>query len=132
MDALAALLRKPVGAMRALLRWIRQSTRLQRLLVAEVLLMALAGISLFGAQGGWVQGLFVTSALLKGDYVDPTNVILGPAGGPHGGDGLLVSTTLLYSLVGTLLSSALVALILLEMLHDLEHRLQKLKTSRPN
>jgi Trk K+ transport system NAD-binding subunit len=115
---LAAVLRKPVGAAQAMLRWARQSSLLQRRLVAVVLLMALAGIRLFGAQGadGWVQGLFVTSALLKGDYVDPTNVVLGPTGGPHAGDGVLVTTTLLYSLVGTLLSSALVALILDQLL----------------
>ena len=115
-STLVAVLRKPVGPAQALLRWVRQSTLLQRLLVAVVLLMALAGIRLFGSQGGWVQGLFVTSALLKGDYVDPTNVLLGPQGGPHGSDGVLVTTTLLYSLVGTLLSSALVALILDQLL----------------
>lgn len=114
--ALRAILRRPLTALRRGLRWIRQSTLAQRSLLAVVLLMALAGIPLFAARGGWVQGLFVTSALLKGDYVDPTNVVLGQGGGPHQSDAVLVVTTLLYSLVGTLLSSALVALILDQLL----------------
>lgn len=113
---LSALWRRPRDLLQRLLLWCRTLSRLQLVLAAAVLTMALAGIPFFAARGGWVQGFFVTAALLKGDYVDPTNVVLGAAGGPHQGDAALVMVTLLYSLVGTLLSSALVALILDQLL----------------
>lgn len=99
-------------AMRTVASWCRRRSRVQRALLIAVLLMALAGMPLFGGGDGWVRGLFVTTALLKGEYVDPTNVMLGESGGPHPADGGLVVMTLAYSLVGTVLTSLLVALIL--------------------
>ncbi len=113
---LSALWRRPWDWLQRLVLWCRTHSRLQLGLVAAVLTLALAGVPFFAARGGWVQGLFVTAALLKGEYVDPTNVVLGAAGGPHQGDAPLVMVTLLYSLVGTLLSAVLVALILDQLL----------------
>jgi Trk K+ transport system NAD-binding subunit len=101
---------------RRLLVWLRTRSRLQQCLAAGVLLMALSGVRLFASRGGWVEGVFVTAALLKGEYVDPTNVVLGNGGGPYANDAVLVGLTLGYSLVGTLLSSALVAVILDQLL----------------
>jgi len=112
----SSLARRPSELLQRLILWCRTHSRLQLLILVAVLTMALAGIPLFAARGGWVQGFFVTAALLKGDYVDPTNVVLGAAGGPHPADAALVMVTLVYSLVGTLLSSALVALILDQLL----------------
>ncbi|MEB3167350.1 MAG: NAD-binding protein [Synechococcaceae cyanobacterium] len=99
-------------ALRHLTGWVRRRDKDQQTLLIGVLLMVLAGIPLFGAQGGWVRGLFVTAALLKGEYVDPTNVVLAESGGPDHQHGPLVGLTLAYSLVGTLLTSLLVAMIL--------------------
>jgi len=108
--------RLPFSGLQQLVQWGRLRSRAQLALALVVLLLTLAGIRQFAGDGGWVRGLFVTSALLKGDYVDPTNVVLGPAGGPDQADAGLIGMTLLYSLVGTLLSSALVALILDQLL----------------
>lgn len=101
---------------RALLERTRKLQRLPLLLLVLVLLMAAVGVVHFAGEGGLARGVFVTAALLKGDYVDPTTVVLAERGGPFRGDGRLVMLTLLYSLVGTLLSSALVALILDQLL----------------
>lgn len=114
--AVRSLWRRPLGLSRRALAWLRSCNRIQLAVMLLVITMAGLGIHLFASSGGWVQGLFVTSALLKGDYVDPTNVVLGQGGGPHERDAALISVTLLYSLVGTLLSSALVALILDQLL----------------
>jgi Trk K+ transport system NAD-binding subunit len=116
LSALISLLRRQRGQLRRLSLWCRTRSRLQVVLLMTVLAMAIVGIPLFASRGGWVQGLFVMAALLKGDYVDPTNVVLGGGGGPHDRDAALVLGTLLYSLVGTLLSSALVAVILDQLL----------------
>lgn len=97
---------------RILLGWCRSRGLGQLLLVGIVLGMALIGLPLFGKRAGWVQGLFVTSALLKGEYVDPTNVLLADGGSGQPPDAGLVTITLAYSLVGTVLSSLLVAWIL--------------------
>lgn len=103
---------QPRRALRHLSGWVRRRDKGQQTLLIGVLLMVLAGIPLFGAQGGWVRGVFVTAALLKGEYVDPTNVVLAETGGPDHHHGPLVGLTLAYSLVGTLLTSLLVAVIL--------------------
>jgi Trk K+ transport system NAD-binding subunit len=113
---LSALWRRPRDGLQRLVLWCRTHSRLQLGLVAAVLTLALIGVPLFAGRGGWVQGLFVTAALLKGDYVDPTNVVLGAGGGPHQNDAVLVMVTLLYALVGTLLSAVLVALVLDQLL----------------
>lgn len=93
-------------------RWFAQRTTLQWSVLTAVAGMLMIGIQLFSKPGGWVQGAFVTMALLKGDYIDPTNVVIRHQPGTESGDGWLISATLMYSLVGTLLTSALVALIL--------------------
>ena len=94
--------------------WWRQRSRLQVALLLGVLAMLLLGMAGFSRQVGWWQGAFVTLALLKGEYVDPVNVVLsaGPASSQAGGQGWLIAGSLLYSLVGTLLTSAVVAVIL--------------------
>lgn len=92
----------------------------RRVLGALALLFALAmvGVRLFAAASGWQQGVFVTLALLKGEYVDPVNLLLLQGAGLASASGWLIGGTLLYSLVGTLLTSALVAVILERLLRD--------------
>ena len=98
--------------------WLGRHSRPQQLAVAIVVSLAALGIQLFSSIGGWKQGVFVTLALLKGEYVDPVNLLLAGGGGVEGASGWLISGTLLYSLVGTLLTSALVAVILERLLRD--------------
>ena len=62
--------------------------------------------------------MFVTLALLKGEYVDPVNLLLSDSTGMEEVSGWLIGGTLLYSLVGTLLTSALVAVILERLLRE--------------
>ncbi len=108
-------LRRGLGAP---LRLWRHCSRLQQGgLLALVVLMAL-GLALFSAGGGWRQGMFVTLSLLKGEYVDPVNVMLHPDDGIAAAAPWLIGVTLLYSLVGTLLTSALVAVILERLLRE--------------
>jgi Trk K+ transport system NAD-binding subunit len=108
-------LRRGLGAP---LRLWRHCSRLQQGgLLAFVVLMAL-GLALFSTGGGWRQGMFVTLSLLKGEYVDPVNVMLHPDDGIAAAAPWLIGVTLLYSLVGTLLTSALVAVILERLLRD--------------
>lgn len=95
----------------------RLNRRRQVMLIGLVALTVL-GIRLFSELGGWRQGLFVTLALLKGEYVDPVNVLLAGDAGLAGASGWLIGGTLFYSLVGTLLTSALVAVILERLLRD--------------
>ncbi len=100
------------------LRLWRHCSRLQQgVLVGLVVLMAL-GLALFSSGGGWRQGVFVTLALLLGEYVDPVNVMLPPHDGIATAAPWLIGVTLLYSLVGTLLTSALVAVILERLLRE--------------
>lgn len=98
--------------------WLGRESRPQQLAVATVVVLAALGIQLFSSLGGWKQGVFVTLALLKGEYVDPVNLLLAGGRGVQGASGWLISGTLLYSLVGTLLTSALVAVILERLLRD--------------
>jgi hypothetical protein len=100
-------------------------SRGQRLALVVLALLAALGVHLFSAMGGWRQGMFVTLALLKGEYVDPVNVLLEGGQGLQAVSGWLIGGTLFYSLVGTLLTSALVAAILERLLRD------RLGTSRP-
>ncbi|PZV01768.1 MAG: hypothetical protein DCF24_03615 [Cyanobium sp.] len=94
--------------------WGRQRTALQWIATTALLLLLAGGIGVFSLRGGWQQGLFVTLALLKGEYVDPVNVLLAqsPNQSLASVDGRLIAGTLLYSLIGTLLTSGLVAVIL--------------------
>ena len=125
----------PVAPGRRRRRWLRRSvlplaalgqwSRGQQLVLLVLVLLAGLGVTLFSAMGGWRQGVFVTLALLKGEYVDPVNVLLDGGSGLQAVSGWLIGGTLFYSLVGTLLTSALVAAILERLLRD------RLGTSRP-
>jgi hypothetical protein len=114
-------LRRAARALAALGQWSRG----QQLALLVLVLLAALGVTLFSAIGGWRQGVFVTLALLKGEYVDPVNVLLDGGSGLQAVSGWLIGGTLFYSLVGTLLTSALVAAILERLLRD------RLGTSRP-
>jgi Trk K+ transport system NAD-binding subunit len=102
-----------------------QATRSQKLILLALVSLAVLGVRFVSALGGWRQGMFVTLALLKGEYVDPVNVLLDAGPGLQQVSGWLIGGTLFYSLVGTLLTSALVAAILERLLRD------RLGTSRP-
>ncbi len=97
---------------RAFRSWWRQCGGLQRGLLLALFALVVGGILLFSRSGGWKQGVFVTLAFLLGEYVDPVNVLLPQATGIAGAEPWLIGVTLIYSLIGTLLTSALVALIL--------------------
>lgn len=98
--------------------WLRARTRLQRWSFGLLILLVLAGVRIFSQVGGWKQGVFVTLGLLKGEYVDPVNLLLSDITGMEEVSGWLIVGTLLYSLVGTLLTSALVAVILERLLRE--------------
>jgi len=104
-----AWLRSKIQKLRA---WLRAWTRLQRWAFALLILLVVVGVRIFSQVGGWKQGVFVTLGLLKGEYVDPVNLLLADITGMEEVSGWLIGGTLLYSLVGTLLTSALVAVIL--------------------
>lgn len=114
--------RRPLG--RKLRRWLQQlprparHNRRQRVALLGLVALTILGIRLFSELGGWRQGVFVTLALLKGEYVDPVNVLLAGDAGLARASGWLIGGTLFYSLVGTLLTSALVAVILERLLRD--------------
>jgi Trk K+ transport system NAD-binding subunit len=110
-----AWLRSGVRKVRA---WLRARTRLQRWAFALLILLVLAGVRIFSQVGGWKHGAFVTLGLLKGEYVDPVNLLLSDITGMEEVSGWLIVGTLLYSLVGTLLTSALVAVILERLLRE--------------
>jgi Trk K+ transport system NAD-binding subunit len=112
--ALAGL-RSTVHKLRA---WLRARSGLQRWACAALILLVLVGVRIFSRMGGWSQGVFVTLALLKGEYVDPVNLLLSSSTGKQEVSGWLIGGTLLYSLVGTLLTSALVAVILERLLRE--------------
>ena len=75
-----------------------------------LLLALIAGSGLFGA-GSLPGGLLLTLALLKGEFLDTLGVLMeeSPTAGPNLG---LAYLSLLYAVVGTLLTALLVALIL--------------------
>jgi len=108
-------LRSRIQELRA---WLRARTRLQRWAFTLLILLVLVGIRIFSRVGGWKQGVFVTLALLKGEYVDPVNLLLSDTSGLEEVSGWLIGGTLFYSLVGTLLTSALVAVILERLLRE--------------
>ena len=100
-------------------------SRPQQLLLLALVALALIGVAVFSGAGGWRQGVFVTLGLLKGEYVDPVNLLLTGEAGVRGASGWLIGGTLFYALVGTLLTSALAAVILEWLLRD------RLGSSRP-
>jgi len=94
--------------------WAELERGQRRLLLAGLglVLVLLLGVARFSQGASWQQGVFVTLALLKGEYVDPVNVVIsGQAQGARL-DSWLIGGSLLVSLLGTLLTSALVAVIL--------------------
>lgn len=97
----------------------RSRSRMQQLAALALVGVLLLGIQIFARFRGWREGLFVTLGLLKGEYVDPVNVLLagGAAGAPEASAPLLL-VTLAYSLVGTLITSAIVAVILEQLLRE--------------
>jgi len=101
-----------------LLLWGRRRSPLQLTATALLGTLLVIGVPLFSQVGGWKQGLFVTLALLKGEYVDPVNVVLTGTDGLQNLNGWLIAGTLFYSLVGTLITSALVAIILERLLRE--------------
>lgn len=102
---------------RASIAWCRRRPLLPTLAAVSITVLLLLGVIAFAGTEGWKQGLFVTLALLKGEYVDPVNVVLRQ-GSIAAVDGRLIAVTLLYSLIGTLLTSALVAAILDRLLKE--------------
>ena len=103
-------------------------SRFQQVVVLGLVALALIGVGVFSGPGGWRQGVFVTLGLLKGEYVDPVNLLLTGETGVSTASGWLIGGTLLYALVGTLLTSALVAVILEWLLRD---RLGRLRPRLP-
>ncbi len=103
---------------RRLLAPLARRSRAQWLAVGALALLLVIGPQLFSQPGSWRQGMFVTLALLKGEYVDPVNVLLDGGAGLAEASGWLITGTLLYSLVGTLLTSARVAGLLERLLRD--------------
>jgi Trk K+ transport system NAD-binding subunit len=100
-------------------RWSALDRRSRNLLLLSLglVLVVVAGIHQFSLGTSWQHGVFVTLGLLKGEYVDPVNVLTAARPGSRGGlDGLTITGTLLLSLLGTLLTSALVAVILDQLL----------------
>lgn len=106
------------STLQRLVLWGRQRQPLQLVAAGSLLALLVLGVHLFSRAGGWTQGVFVTLALLKGEYVDPVNVVLADARGLQILSGWLIAVTLLYSLVGTLITSALVAFILERLLRE--------------
>jgi Trk K+ transport system NAD-binding subunit len=103
--------------MRSLMAW-RSRSLLQQMAILLLMMLLWIGVHIFSRFQGWTRGLFITLALLKGEYVDPVNVLLGgdlSAGAPNTG---LIIITLAYSLVGTLITSAIVAVILERLLRE--------------
>jgi len=98
--------------------WLGRRTPLQWVLTGSVLALLLAGLRLFAGPHGWRQGVYVTLALLKGEYVDPVEVFLTEERSIGEASGWLIGGSLLYALVGTMLTSALVAVILEWLLRD--------------
>jgi K+/H+ antiporter YhaU regulatory subunit KhtT len=93
-------------------QWLRQRPLRYYALLFLVAILLAVGIHLFARGGGWVEGAFVTLALLKGEFVDPVNVLLGVHQTITDINAWLLLGSLIYALLGTLLTSALVAVIL--------------------
>ena len=75
--------------------------------------LLVVGVQYFATGRGLQEGLFITVALLKGELVDPVNMLIEASGQSLSQLPLLaLVTSLLYALLGTVLTSAIVALIL--------------------
>lgn len=98
-------------------RWLQRCWRSLprhklRWVLPALLLVISSGLVLFSALAGdWRRGLLITFGLLQGEYVDPVMLLNKP--------GLLpLLGGLSYALLGTLMTSALVALILERLLSE--------------
>ncbi|MCT0224824.1 TrkA C-terminal domain-containing protein [Synechococcus sp. CS-1328] len=112
-----ALLRSLGSSLSRIVAWCKQRPPLTAISAAVLTVLLLLGVASFSGREGWKQGLFVTLALLKGEYVDPVNLVL-QQDSIASVDEKLIAFTLLYSLIGTLLTSALVAVILDRLLQE--------------
>ena len=96
-------------------RWTQIITRvfhptLLEITLALAVLLILLGLMVYGQSYGTRSSLFATFGLLKGEFVDPVNVLIEASQGDV--RSLPVSTlvlTLIYALFGTLLTSAVMA-----------------------
>ena len=93
--------------------WLRQRPYNRTLLGAIGVLIATLGLGivLFSEGGHWQGGLVVTLGLLKGEYIDPLNLL-------NRASDLQLSFGLMYALLGTVLTSCLVAVILEQLLSN--------------
>lgn len=93
--------------------WLRQRPYSRTLLGAIGVLVATLGLGivLFSEGGRWQGGLVVTLGLLKGEYIDPLNLLKRASD-------LQLSFGLIYALLGTVLTSCLVAVILEQLLSN--------------
>jgi len=84
------------------------------------------GIHYFANGNGLQEGFFITVALLKGEFVDPVNLLISQSGSQLNQLPLFtLLSSLLYALIGTVLTSAIVAIILDQVLSrrlGLRHR----------
>ena len=123
---LSSRLIRLVDAVKANLRerWTQISTRifhptLLEITLALALLLILLGLMIYGQSYGTRSSLFATFGLLKGEFVDPVNVLIEASQGDV--RSLPVSTlvmTLIYALFGTLLTSAVMALFTEQLLSN--------------
>jgi len=125
-NQLSSRLVRLVDAVKANLRerWTQISTRifhptLLEITLALALLLILLGLMIYGQSYGTRSSLFATFGLLKGEFVDPVNVLIEASQGDV--RSLPVSTlvmTLIYALFGTLLTSAVMALFTEQLLSN--------------
>ena len=125
-NQLSSRLIRLVDAVKANLRerWTQISTRifhptLLEIILALALLLILLGLMIYGQSYGTRSSLFATFGLLKGEFVDPVNVLIEASQGDV--RSLPVSTlvmTLIYALFGTLLTSAVMALFTEQLLSN--------------
>ena len=125
-NQLSSRLIRLVDAVKANLRerWTQISTRifhptLLEITLALALLLILLGLMIYGQSYGTRSSLFATFGLLKGEFVDPVNVLIEASQGDV--RSLPVSTlvmTLIYALFGTLLTSAVMALFTEQLLSN--------------
>ena len=105
-------------------RWTQIITRvfhptLLEITLALAVLLILLGLMVYGQSYGTRSSLFATFGLLKGEFVDPVNVLIEASEGDV--RSLPVSTlvmTLIYALFGTLLTSAVMALFTEQLLSN--------------
>lgn len=101
-----------------LARTWRRFSRQQQYTGILLIAMVLFGVVQFAHRSGWKQAVFVMLALLKGEYVDAVSILTPVSAGTEQVSAWLIGGTLVYALLGTLITSALVAAILERLLRD--------------